>query len=128
MARTILIIDDDPDYIEAMQALLESKGFTILSADNGKDGFERASAHKPDLLLLDVMMTDQTEGFDLARKMKADPATRLIPIILITGIRKELNLPYGFEPDDDWLPVKAILEKPIHPDTLLKKIGEIFGK
>jgi CheY-like chemotaxis protein len=126
-ARTILIIDDDPDYIEAMQALLEAKGFIVLSADNGQDGFERAKAQKPDLLLLDVMMAEQTEGFDLARKMKAEPATNLIPIILITGIRKELNLPYGFEPDEEFLPVKAVLEKPIHPDTLLKKIGEILA-
>ncbi|MBN1411265.1 MAG: response regulator [Spirochaetales bacterium] len=126
MGKKILIIDDDPDYIEAIESLLEAKGYSVESADNGRDGMQKAISEKPDLILLDVMMTEITEGFDLARKLKADSATGRIPVILITGIRREMHLPFGIEPDDQWLPVKAVLEKPIHPDTLLKKISEIL--
>jgi two-component system, OmpR family, alkaline phosphatase synthesis response regulator PhoP len=75
-------------------------------------------------MLLDVMMTYDSEGFDVARKLKEDPDTRRIPIICITGIRKALELPNGFEPDADWLPVKAVLEKPVKPDRLLKAVAD----
>lgn len=124
MAKLILIIDDDPDFADAVRALLESNGYEVEYAENGSVGFEKASGRKPALILLDVMMTTKTEGFDLARKLQDDPVTRLIPVILVTGIRRDMNLPYGFEPDADWLPVKAVIEKPIRPETLLKTVGE----
>jgi CheY-like chemotaxis protein len=74
------------------------------------------------------MMTRENEGFEVAKQLKSDPATRHIPIILITGIRKAKNLPFGFEPDDDWLPVKAVLEKPVPPEALLAHVAEALKK
>ncbi|HPP13418.1 MAG TPA: hypothetical protein PKW42_11875, partial [bacterium] len=68
-----------------------------------------------------------TEGFDIARNLKNDATTCEIPVVIITGIRKDMNLPFGFEPDEDWLPVKAVLEKPIKPETLLKTVREDLG-
>lgn len=127
MPKLILIIDDDPDFADAVSNLLGSNGYDVDYAENGADGFEKALARKPDLILLDVMMTTKTEGFDLSRKLKNDPATNNVPVVLVTGIRRDMNIPYSFEPDDDWLPVRALIEKPIRPENLLKIISEQIG-
>jgi CheY-like chemotaxis protein len=128
MAKKILVIDDDPEFVGAVSNLLESKGYAVVSASNGKEGFKKAKSMPFDLILLDVMMTHKSEGFDVARSMKADAATKNIPVVLITGIRKDMNLPFGFEADEDWLPVKTVLEKPVKPDMLLKVVEEYIGK
>jgi response regulator RpfG family c-di-GMP phosphodiesterase len=60
----------------------------------------------------------------VARSLNKEEKTKGIPIILVTGIRHEMNLPFGFEPDEDWLPVKAVLEKPIKPEVLLKTVED----
>ncbi|HOL66095.1 MAG TPA: response regulator [bacterium] len=127
MARKILVVDDDPDFVEGTVSVLQAEGFNAISASNGAEGFARARQEKPDLILLDVMMTHKTEGFDIARNLKNDATTCEIPVVIITGIRKDMNLPFGFEPDEDWLPVKAVLEKPIKPETLLKTVREVLG-
>jgi two-component system alkaline phosphatase synthesis response regulator PhoP len=122
MAKKVLIIDDDVEYVDAITNLLDAKGYSVSSAHNGKDGVAAAKANKPNLVILDVMMTTQSEGFDVARELQGDADLKGIPIIMITGVRKELNLPFGLEPDSDWLPVKAQLEKPEKPEILLKTI------
>jgi CheY-like chemotaxis protein len=120
----ILIIDDDPDFVDAMSNLLEAKGYEIISAPDGEEGIEKAKSEKPNLLILDVMMTRKTEGFDVARTLQKNPETKGLPVILITGIKSEMNLPFGFEPDEEFLPVKAILEKPVKPEILLKTVEQ----
>ncbi|MDD5492436.1 MAG: response regulator [bacterium] len=124
MAKKVLIIDDDAEYREATTTLLEAKGFEVITAENGEQGFEKAKSQVPDIILLDVMMTHKSEGFDLARSLKQENKTKNVPVIIVSGVRKEMNLPFGFEPDQDWLPVKTVLEKPIKPDVLLKAIAE----
>ncbi|MDD5259874.1 MAG: response regulator [bacterium] len=124
MAKKVLIIDDDAEYREATTTLLEAKGFEVITAENGEQGFEKAKSQGPDIILLDVMMTHKSEGFDLARSLKQENITKNVPVIIVSGVRKEMNLPFGFEPDQDWLPVKTVLEKPIKPDALLKAIAD----
>jgi two-component system, OmpR family, alkaline phosphatase synthesis response regulator PhoP len=124
MAKKVLIIDDDAEYREATTTLLEAKGFEVMTAENGEQGFEKAKSQVPDIILLDVMMTHKSEGFDIARNLKQENKTKNVPVIIVSGVRKEMNLPFGFEPDQDWLPVKTVLEKPIKPDVLLQAIAE----
>ena len=124
MAKKVLIIDDDAEYVEAIANLLDAKGYDVTSASNGNDGVRMAKAENPDLILLDVMMTTKSEGFSVARELHEDPKLRATPVIMVTGVRKEMSLPFGFEPDGDWLPVKAVLEKPVKPDVLLKAVQD----
>ena len=124
MAKKVLMIDDDPEFIEAITNVLDAKGYEVVSASNGKDGVEKAKAEKPDIILLDVMMTTESEGFDVAREMHKDDSAKNIPVIILTGIRKAMSLPFGFEPAETWLPVKQVLEKPVKPEVLLKAIKE----
>jgi len=128
MAQKVLMIDDDPEFVDAISNVLDAKGYDIASASSGEKGLEKAKEMLPDLILLDVMMATKTEGFDIARKMSEDANLKDCPIIMITGVRKDMNLPFGFEPDEDWLPVKEVLEKPVKPDVLLEKIEKYIKK
>jgi CheY-like chemotaxis protein len=122
----ILVVDDDREIIESSKILLESKGYSVVTALNGAEGLKMARSEKPDLMLLDVMMAHDRDGFEVAQKLKQEADTRHIPVIIITGITKSKNLPFKFEPDEDWLPVNAVLNKPVQPEALLKKIEELL--
>ena len=128
MAKKVLMIDDDREFIDAISNILDAKGYEVVSATDGKDGVAKAKAEKPDIILLDVMMTTKSEGFDVAREMNKDKNLKDTPVVILTGIKREMNLPFGFEPDADWLPVKAVLEKPVKPEVLLKTIEENIKK
>lgn len=128
MARKrILIVDDDPDFAESNKQLLEANGYEVLYAPDGTRGLEMAKKEKPDLMILDVMMATNTEGFEVSRKIPETPELRKMPILLVTGIRREMNLPFGFEPDETWLPVSSVFEKPIDPEKLLGEIKKRIG-
>lgn len=120
---SILIVDNDADFVQSLSEILAGHGYVTLTAYTGEDGLARTKSDKPDLILLDVMMAKDNEGFEIARRLKDDPATRAIPVILITGIRRAKQLPFGFEPDADWLPVKAVIEKPVSPEMLLREVA-----
>lgn len=124
--KKILIIDDDPDFVESVKRVLEARGYVVDSAPNGTEGIEKARVFLPNLIFLDVMMAKNTEGFEVSRELVKDDTLKSIPVIMITGIREKMNLAFGFEPDNTWLPVKAVLEKTIKPDQLLEKVEEFI--
>ncbi|MBN1816097.1 MAG: response regulator [Sedimentisphaerales bacterium] len=124
MAKKVLIIDDDIDLVESMANLLEAKGYDVYTASNGEEGVEAAKTQTPDLILLDVMMTTKDEGFNVARQLNEAEQLKGTPVVMVSGVRKEMNLPFGFEPDETWLPVKAFLEKPVKPEVLLRTVAE----
>ena len=124
---SILIVDNDADFVQSLSEILVGHGYATVTAYTGDDGMAKAKTGKPDLILLDVMMAKDNEGFEIARALKDDPATRTIPVILITGIRRAKQLPFGFEPDDTWLPVKAVIEKPVAPEVLLRQVAAALG-
>ncbi|PIQ87080.1 MAG: response regulator [Candidatus Omnitrophica bacterium CG11_big_fil_rev_8_21_14_0_20_43_6] len=128
MAR-ILIIDDDPDIVEAMKVVLESKNYEVAIAKSGEEGLKRVRQIKPDLIILDVMMESVDKGFDVARNLKNDKNHQDIPILMLTAIKEKTGL--GFEKeagDPDWLPVDGYCEKPLKPEELISKVKELLGK
>lgn len=120
--KKVLIVDDDPDFVDSVVSVLEARGYITDSAPDGEAGLKKAKEFLPDLIILDVMMAKNTEGFDISRKIVKDEALKNIPVIMVTAIRDKMNLAFGFEPDDEWLPVKEVLEKTIKPEQLLEKI------
>ncbi|MBN1523506.1 MAG: response regulator [Spirochaetales bacterium] len=125
MPKKILIIDDDNDFAEAVKVLLESNGYSVDYSETSEEGLQKACGENaPDCILLDVMMTSKTEGIEFSRTLRDSEATAQIPVILVTGIRRDLNVPYSLEPDGDFLPVKAVIEKPIRPEALLTAIQD----
>ena len=125
--RRILIVDDDIEYVESNKELLEDGGYEVLTAHNGKDGLDLARKRQPDLMILDVMMATKAEGFEVARKIPSSPELKNMQILLVTGVRQEMDLPFKVEPDDTWLPVDKVFEKPIEPQLLLDEIKKRIG-
>jgi len=125
---TVLIIDDDPDLVEATKVVLEGAGYAVASALNGPDGLERIRRGGIDCILLDVMMAKDTEGFRIAQDLKADEATAGIPIIMLTAVGQKTGFEFSPETDADYMPVEAFLEKPVEPDALLETIRKALGK
>jgi len=128
MQNKIIIIDDDTDFVEATKILLEASGYDVIYAFSGQDGFQKIKQESPDLILLDLMMTYKTEGSDTAKVVTQDAASRDIPILMITGARKEMDFPFELKPGSDSLPVKAIVEKPIKPEVLLSMIDKYISR
>jgi CheY-like chemotaxis protein len=124
-ARKVLLIDDDTDLVAVNKAVLESRGFSVMAAHNGKAGIEHARNWNPDVIVLDVMMTTASEGFDTARALRGDDATRSIPLLMMTSVNQ--TVPFRFEPDGKFLPVDRFLEKPVAPETLLGEIQAVLG-
>ena len=126
--KRVLIVDDDRDFVESNKDLLEAYGYRVFTAHDGAAGLELAKKELPDIMILDVMMATQTEGFEVARRIPQTPELRGLPVLLVTGVTKDLHLPFGFEPDATWLPVQRVLEKPIAPARLLAEIEKVLGQ
>ncbi len=127
MPKKILIIDDDIDLVEAMRLTLETAGFEVIDAQDGAKGLEMARSQHPDLILLDVMMGTQDEGFHVAYQMRQDEALKNIPIIMLTAVGQETGFTFNKEKDEDFLPVDEFLEKPVDPQKLIDTIKVNLG-
>ena len=123
----ILIVDDDPDVIFAMTAFLESEGFEVVSAKSGLEGIQRVQLDKPDLVLLDLMMEKYDTGFNVAKTIKGDPATRDIPIIMVSAVREVTGFGFDQRRDGHWMKTAAFMEKPYQPEIVLQKIRELLA-
>ena len=123
----ILVVDDDRDFIEATKIALESGSYEVSSAVNGKEALERIQLEPPDLIILDVMMDKGDEGFDVCRKIKADPKYKHIPILMLTAL---VNITgFDFKPqagDEVWLPVEDYVDKPVNPSELLSRVEKLL--
>ncbi len=128
----ILVIDDDPDVVEAIRLTLEANKYKVYSASSGSAGLKRMKDVNPDLIILDVMMDTTTEGFQISLQLRnPDPKSEYakyahIPILLLTAIHKTTPLRFG--PDVDYLPVDEFVEKPVQPAALLEKVKKLLAK
>ena len=129
MKGKILIVDDDPDILEALTVILEAKDYQVITAQDGVEGLANLKAEKPDLLILDLLMP-KIDGFAVCKELQ-DPRWskfRDIPILILTSVREEASrrryeLETGLELDvDDYV------EKPIAPDVLLERVGKLIKK
>ncbi len=125
----ILLVDDDPDFILAVQAILENSNYQVIPALNRKEGMEKLESEKPDLTILDVMMEQPNDGFEMAREIKKDDSYKDMPIIMLTSIDglTGINFKAAMQ-SKEWLPVDAYLEKPVDPDAILEEIQKFLSK
>ncbi len=125
----ILIIDDDPDIVEAMKVVLESAKYKVVIAKSGGEGLKKVKPEKPDLIILDVMMETGDKGFDVARALKGSQDSKDIPILMLTAVKEKTGLDFKKEAGDEvWLPVDAYLDKPLKPEELISKVELLLGK
>ena len=127
--KNILMIDDDKDFVLSTKTFLEGRGYIVETAHNGTDGWEKIKAGKPDLLVLDIMMDTDNEGFNLAYKIKENEKTKKIPIIIVSGFSQHLKEKmdqFEFIMGREW-PAAAQMDKPINLKDLASTIGRILG-
>ncbi|MBW1713144.1 MAG: response regulator [Deltaproteobacteria bacterium] len=125
----ILIIDDDRDLVNSMRIILESKNYQVRAAYNGQEGYQKIEESRPDLIILDVMMATETEGFDLAYKLNRNEEFSSIPIVMVTGFPQKMaeEGPDSFQHilGESW-PVSQFLEKPVDPEELLAVVEKLL--
>jgi len=127
--KKILIIDDDPDYVDGVKSILEKAGYEVEAAYNPSEGFETLQSKPYDLLVLDIMMGRGAEGVMVARKIKKDPKLREIPTLIITSIREQLAYLFPGQPvRPNILPIDELLEKPVEAGELLDTVSKLLKK
>ena len=125
--KKILIVDDDRDVFESMKIVLEAEGYAVDWATNGTEAIEKAKAGKPDLMILDVMMNTDDEGFQVSYRMRQDPELMHVPIVMVTSVGTKTGFSFDRNKDQDFLPVNEFLEKPVDPKVLVDKVRENLG-
>ena len=117
----VLIVDDDPDIVEAMKIVLEHQDYTVNTAGGIEQAMESLKADCPDLMILDVMMNTQQDGFILSRQLKQDDNYKNIPILMLTGVQEKTGMDFeSAAGDETWLPVEAYLTKPVKTSRVHK--------
>jgi len=123
--RTILVIDDDPDYQDAVKTILESGGYAVIQAYSKDEGQARLKTETPDLIILDIMMETSSAGFHFLYETlgdKDDPAAR-VPILAVSSISQKTGFKFSPTGDEDFFPADDYLEKPVGADALLEHVG-----
>ena len=115
--RTVLLVDDDADFVEMNRMLLEQNGYTVRVAYSRRQCLAEVAACRPDVIILDMVMEGKEDGFNVSRELRNSEHTKSIPLVMITSVND--SIPFHLEPDHTWLPVDALLEKPVEPQLLL---------
>ena len=122
----VLLVDDDVAFLNANSLLLEAAGFEVVTAEDGRAGLAAAREHKPDVIVSDVIMSRPDEGFALARAIRADDELAGVKLLVLTAAGQRYQM--LFEPDELWLPVDKVLEKPATGDQLAVEIRNLLAK
>jgi CheY-like chemotaxis protein len=123
----VLLIDDDPDFIQANSIILDASGFEVLTASSGAEGLKMVEEQNPDIVILDVMMENTDEGFAVARKIRLKLHSE-VPIIMLTSVAQVTGYTFTPEEHPDFFPVDQFLEKPVPPAILVQKIKDMLAK
>ena len=125
-SKKILLVDDDPDFVEATKAVLEGT-YQVVTAYNGNEGLEKVESERPDLILLDLMMPEK-DGFRLCKELKGNPKYADIPVLVLTALSEKLTetryaVSMGLE-----LELEDYVDKPISPQELLERVRDHLGE
>lgn len=124
----ILIVEDDPDVVEALKVVLESRSYEVLAATSGMKGLSLARSGEPDLVILDIMMETKDKGIQICHTIRNDPDLSHIPILVLTAVRQSTGFAFSPDTDEDWLPADDYVEKPFIPDDLLARVRKLLAQ
>ena len=125
----ILVVDDEEAIRDSLQAILESRQYTVITAADRTEGMDKIETEKPDLLILDIMMSSWLDGLDMSKMLKEDQQFRDMPIVMLTGVKEKTIFDFRPRADGpDWCSVDAYVDKPVEPDVLLAEIERQLAK
>ena len=127
--KKLLIVDDSEDTRETFKVLLGAHGMEVVGAEDGEVGLARALSEKPDIIVLDVQMPKK-DGFQTFSELRADDATKSIPIVMLTGVEERLGIGFGVREMGDFLgnEPEAYLEKPAEPQEIIETVCRVLGE
>jgi CheY-like chemotaxis protein len=123
---TIVIIDDNQDFLFTMKTFLSRNGFKVETASDGESGMELIKQLHPDLIMLDVMMETTYSGFEVCRQVRNDPDLKNIPIFGVSGMADELGVKFDKFKDAEYFSPDEFFDKPVDKDALLAKINDLL--
>jgi CheY-like chemotaxis protein len=128
--RLILIVDDDYDFLEINRRILERAGFRVATAGSPSQAMEKVEAETPDLVITDLMMSEVDSGFSLSKRLRDDPRTTAVPIIMSTSVTTALGLDFTPHSAADLASMKvdAYFDKPLDATALVAKVRELLGE
>ncbi|MDP2303523.1 MAG: response regulator [Ignavibacteria bacterium] len=126
----ILLVDDDLDILEQTKVMLQSKGYTVIDTDNSENAWKLFQEHKPDAVVLDLIMEEHDTGFILSYKIKKDPHGKTIPVIVVTSAAYVTGYKFDSSTSEEkeWLKCDAVLNKPVNIEDLIKKFDSFIEK
>jgi CheY-like chemotaxis protein len=124
-AKYVLIVDDDPDLVETVSMILESKGYEVGKAYDGIEGEEAIKQRRPDVLVLDVMMP-RKNGYQLCKELKADPATKAIPVVLLTAVGEAVPTTTYSHAEGMSVEAEDFIPKPVDAATLVEAVERLL--
>ncbi len=121
--KRVVCVEDEPEMIDLVRLILGRKGFEVIGANGGIEGLEMVRTEKPDLVLLDLMMPDM-DGWEVYQQMKADPALREIPVVVVTAKAQSIDKVLGLH----IAKVDDYITKPFGPQELLESVEKILDR
>jgi CheY-like chemotaxis protein len=124
--KTILIVDDDADFVEAVASYLRANGFEVLKARDGTEGLRMARMQHPDLVIMDIVMSERTEGFFTVQEMRRTASLKDVPIFVVSSLYSQ-HSEFGIAPERGWLAHDAFFPKPVDMPVFLGQIRQRLG-
>ncbi len=127
LKKKVLVVDDEPDSIEFVRAVMEEAGYEVICASNGADGLAAAQAEAPDLVVLDVQMPGM-DGFTVFGRMRQSPDLQEVPVVMLTGVGEKLGIEFGADEMGEYFGEEpdAYIEKPVDPQLLQQKARSLL--
>ena len=122
MKKKILVVDDEPDFVDLLGVRLQDSGYEVISASDGASGLKKAQEEKPSLIILDILMP-KINGFELCKRLKENKLTKDIPVIMLTALAQEQDLTKGVKEGED-----CFITKPFNSTDLIYEIEKAFTK
>ncbi len=122
----ILVVDDDPDFVEITRLILKAKGYEVESAPSSDKALQMMRQSPPDLVLLDVMMSSILDGVHVVNAMREDTMLRHIPVIMVSSIASSPAA--EMFPTDEYIPIDMWISKPVQPEDLVRKVARLIGE
>ena len=123
----ILVIDDDPDLVEALRIILETESYRVVSALDGKEGLRKVKEENPDLIILDLLLPKK-DGDILCRQLKENPRYADIPILVLTAVAEKVDIKVFPKHKISSLPADDYVHKPVQPEGLLDRVKKLLTR
>jgi CheY-like chemotaxis protein len=126
--KRILLVDDDPDFVDINRMILEAANYEVDAADSVALALTKLKEESYDVLIIDLMMEERDSGFTLTYAVRSDPRIHNMPILMLTSAQEKTGFSFQFSEDQEWMKVDDFAAKPLKPADLVARIERLTGK